>query len=379
MDFSFSEEQTMLRDSVARLVQDDYDFETRTRIVAGDEGFSREMWQTFAELGWLSIPFAEEHGGFGGDPVATMLVMEEFGKGLVAEPFLPTVVLFGGLLAKAGTAAQQAAHIPAIIEGKRLGAVAYAERQGGYALGTVATTAHSTGTGFVLNGEKVMVLGGASAEYIIVSARTSGATHDALGVSLFLVPADAPGLERVSYRLMDGEVVANVRCTDVAVAEDQLVGVLDRGLELLESLAAEASVYIGAEGLGIMGRLHGMTVDYTKQREQFGVPIGSFQALQHRMVDMFMAYEQTRSLLYRAVTTLAEGSDEAAVASHALKVMLHRNGKHIGDEAIQLHGGMGLTDEFAVGHYVKRLMMLNTLFGNGDYHQQRFNALRYAG
>ena len=377
MNFDFTEEQVMLRDSVARYVQDDYDWETRVAIANSEEGMDRARWQTFAELGWLSIPFAEEHGGFGGDAVDVMVVMEELGKGLVLEPYLATVLLYGGLLQKGGSDELQAAHIPSIIDGSSLGAFAYLERQGRYELADVKTSATAADNGFVLNGEKVVVLNGANADQFIVSARTSGEQCDEQGISLFLVPADAAGLERIDYRMMDGQRVANVVLKDVAIPAGNLVGELDGGYALIEKVVMEANLALSAEALGIMQQLNAKTVEYTKTREQFGVAIGSFQALQHRMVDTFMSYEQAKSLLYRAVCALTDEQEDEVLAIHALRVVLDKAGKHIFGEAIQLHGGMGITDELDIGHYAKRLMMINTTFGNGDYHQAQFNALRY--
>ena len=377
MNFDFTEEQNMLRDSVARFVQDDYDFDTRRAIADSEEGMSRANWQTFAELGWLSIPFAEEYGGFGGDAVDLMVVMEQLGRGLVVEPYLATVLLFGGLLQKSGNAGLQAAYIPEIIEGSCLGAFAYLERQSRFELADVKTSATVDGDDYLLNGEKVVVLNGANADQVIVSARTGGGQSDDQGISLFLLAADAPGLERLSYRMMDGQRVANLVLENVRVPATQLLGEPGNGLPLIEAVALEANLAMAAEAVGIMEQLNTKTVEYAKTREQFGVPIGSFQALQHRMVDTFMAYEQTKSLLYRAVCALTDEKEDAGAAVHALKVMVDRAGKEIFGEAIQLHGGMGITDELDIGHYAKRLMMINTTFGNGDYHQAKFNALRY--
>jgi alkylation response protein AidB-like acyl-CoA dehydrogenase len=377
MNFDFTEEQVMLRDSIARFVQDDYDFDTRRSIADSDAGMSRDNWQTFAELGWLSVPFAEEHGGFGGGAVDTMVVMEELGKGLVVEPYLPTVVLFGGLLQAAGSAAQQEALIPKIIDGSLLGAFAYLERQSRYELADVKTTATAAGDGFRLNGEKVVVFNGANADQLIVSARTGGEQYDEAGISLFLVDANAAGVQRLPYRLMDGQLVANIVLDDVEVPAPSVLGAPGEGFAVIESVVLQANLALAAEALGIMGQLNAKTLEYTRTREQFGVPIGSFQALQHRMVDTFIAYEQTRSLLYRAVCALGNGEEDAATVVHALKVMLDRAGKQVFGEAIQLHGGMGITDELDIGHYAKRLMMINTTFGDGDYHQEKFNALRY--
>ena len=378
MNFDFTEEQVMLRDSVARFVQDDYDFDSRRAIADSDEGMSKAHWQTFAELGWLSVPFAEEHGGFGGSASDVMVMMEEFGKGLVVEPYLATVVLFGGLLQRGGSDDLKNAHIPSIIDGSRQGAFAYLERQSRFELADVKTTATAQGDSFKLNGEKVVVLNGVNADQLIVSARTSGGQFDEQGISLFMVAADAQGVDKTSYRLMDGQLVANITFSDVEVSADSLLGAKNQGLELMNAVVQDAIIALGAEALGAMAQLNAKTLEYTKTREQFGVAIGSFQVLQHRMVETFMSYEQTKSMLYRAVCALPGGGDEAKVAIHALKVMIDRAGRNVYEEAIQLHGGMGLTDELDIGHYAKRLMMINTTFGNGDYHQAQFNTLRYS-
>jgi alkylation response protein AidB-like acyl-CoA dehydrogenase len=378
MNFEFTEEQIMLRDSVARFIQDGYSFDARKEIARSEAGMSRDNWNTFAELGWLSIPFAEEHGGFGGGPVDVMLVMEQLGKGLVLEPYLATVLLFGGLLQKGGSAQLQAEYIPKIIDGSCLGAFAYLERQSRYELADVATTATAVDGGYRLDGEKVVVFNGANADQLIVSARTSGEQSDTSGISLFLVPADAAGIKKLEYRMMDGQLVANLVFTGVQVPAANLVGEPDQGFALMNAVIMEATMALGAEAVGIMELLNAKTLEYTKTRKQFGVAIGSFQALQHRMVETFMAYEQTKSLLYRAVCAFTDEKEDAATAVHALKVMVDRAGKLVFGEAIQLHGGMGLTDELDIVHFAKRLMMINTTFGNGDYHQAQFNTLRYA-
>ena len=377
MNFDFTEEQVMLRDSVARFIQDDYDFDTRREIAGTEAGMNPDNWKTFAELGWLSIPFAEEHGGFGGDTVDLMLVMEELGKGLVLEPYLATVVLFGGLLSRGGTSEQQAEIIPKIIDGSCLGAFAYLERQSRFEMADVKTTAADQGDNVVLNGEKVVVFNGASADHLIVSARTSGEQSDESGISLFLVPTSASGVSVTSYRLMDGQVVANITLDNVEVPAANLVGERDNGYAVMDQVVMEANVALAAEAVGIMGQLNSKTLEYTKTREQFGVAIGSFQALQHRMVDTFMCYEQTKSMLYRAVCAMTDAKEDARTAIHALKVIVDKHGRQVFGEAIQIHGGMGLTDELDIGHYAKRLMMISTTFGNGHHHQAKFNELRY--
>jgi alkylation response protein AidB-like acyl-CoA dehydrogenase len=378
MNFEFTEEQIMLRDSVERYMREDYDFDTRRSVADSELGMSVDNWKTFAELGWLSIPFAEEHGGFGGSAVDTMLVMEEFGKGLLVEPYLATVVLFGGALQKSGNKAAQDTLIPKIIDGSCLGALAYLERQSRFELADVLTNAKSDGDGYVLNGEKVVVLNGANADQLIVSARTSGEQSDESGVTLFLLAADTAGVERTDYRMMDGQRVANITLKDVRVSADNVLGEVGEGLGILNAVAMDANLALAAEAVGIMGQLNAKTLEYTKTREQFGVAIGGFQVLQHRMVDTFMDYEQSKSMLYRAVCALTNGEEDATTAVHALKVLIDRAGTRVYSEAIQIHGGMGLTDELDIGHYAKRLMMINTTFGNGDYHQAKFNAIRYS-
>ena len=378
MNFNLSEEQNMLKDSVARFVQDEYDFESRRSNAAHELGFNPENWQTFAELGWLSIPFDEAHGGFGGGATDVMAVMEEMGKGLVVEPFIATVLTFGGLLNKSGNTALKDTYIEKIIDGSLQGAFGYLERQSRFELADVKTQAKRDGDDFVLNGEKTVVFNGAAADKVVVSARTSGKQCDEAGITLFLIDTDAAGVERTSYRLMDGQLVANIKLTDVRVASDHVLGDVDKGYPIIEAVVGEVIIALCAEAMGIMQKLNTTTIEYTKTRQQFGVAISSFQALQHRMVDMFMAGEQAKSILYRAVCAAESGADDLAKNIAALKVMIGRNGKLIGDEAIQLHGGMGLTDELDVGHYVKRLMIINTTFGDADYQQQKFNRLAYS-
>lgn len=377
MNFDFTEEQQMLRDSVARYIQDDYDFDTRRRIASSDRGMDPQVWQTFAELGWLSVPFAEEYGGFGGNALDLMVVMEQLGKGLVVEPYIATVLLYGGLLQRGGSESVKEARIPAIIDGSELGAFAFLERQSRYEMTDVKTRAVADGDNYQLSGEKVVVFNGANADYLVVSARTSGEQSDREGLSLFLVPATADGVSRISYRMMDGQLVANVVLESVSVGKESLIGSEGDAAPLIDEVVMLAHLALSAEALGIMEQLNSKTVEYARTREQFGVPIGKFQALQHRMVDTFIAYEQAKSLLYRAVCALTDDREDTRAAIHALRVMVAKSGKHIFGEAIQIHGGMGITDELDIGHYAKRLMMINTTFGDGDYHQAKFNALRY--
>ena len=378
MNFDFTEEQQMVRDSIARFVQDDYDWDTRKAIVASEKGLSADNWKLFAELGWLSIPFAEEHGGFGGNIVDLSVVMEELGKGLVVEPYFPTVVLFGGLIARAGNDAQQAEWLPRVIGGDVLGGFAYVERQSRFALHDCLTTATPSGDGFVLNGEKVVVFNGEQADHLVVLARTSGEQSDRTGLSLFIVEASAAGIDKMNYPMMDGQRVANVTFKDVALPADALLGEEGQALALVEALVDEAIIALASEAVGIMGVLNTKTLEYAKTREQFGVAIGSYQALQHRMVDTMMAYEQCKSLLFKALCEYKQEPAMAAETIHALKVLIDRNAKHVFGEAIQIHGGMGMTDELDIGHYAKRLMMINTTFGDANFHRNRFVETAFA-
>jgi pimeloyl-CoA dehydrogenase small subunit len=376
MDFSFTEEQTLLQDSVARFIQNDYSFETRQKIVKEESGFSAANWQTFAELGWLGVPFPEADGGFGGGPIESMIMMEQFGKGLVVEPFLATVVLAGGALKIGGSAEQKARYLPGIVDGSIQGAMAYAEPQGRFNLADLTTTARRDGDGWVIDGYKAVVLNGPSADLLVVSARTSGEQRDAQGVSVFLVPADADGISRRDYPTVDASRASEITFENVRVDGDALLGEEGRGLPLLEQVVDEGILAVGAEAVGAMEVLYKTTVEYCKTREQFGQPIGKFQVLQHRMVDMFMEHEQAKSLMYMAAMRMDEGyGDQAKKAVSAFKVQVGKSGRFVGQNAIQLHGGMGMTDELSVGHYFKRLTTIDTLFGNVDFHLKRFGRL----
>ena len=378
MNFDYTEEQQMVRDSIARFVQDDYDWDTRRAIVDGDEGMSRDNWNTFAELGWLSIPFSEADGGFGGNIVDLSVVMEEMGKGLVVEPFFPTVVLFGGLVARAGDEAQRGAVLENLISGQTLGAFAYVERQSRFEISDCKTTATASDGGFTLNGEKVVVFNGEHADQLVVLARTSGGQFDRDGLSLFLVNANAAGVSKVAYPMMDAQRVANITFDNVQLAADALLGAEGGAMDVVDQVVREALIALAAEAVGIMGTLNAKTLEYTKTREQFGTAIGSFQALQHRMVDTMMAYEQAKSLLFKALCEYKIDPESADTTIHALKVLIDRNSKLIYGEAIQMHGGMGITDELDIGHYAKRLMMINATFGDGTFHRSEFIEQAYA-
>ena len=376
MDFSFNEEQTLLEESVARFIQNDYAFEDRQKLVKSDDGFSADNWKTFAELGWLGVTFSEADGGFGGGAVESMLMLENFGRGLVVEPYLATVVLAGGAIKHGGSAEQKAQHLPGIIDGSTQAALAYAEPQGRFNLADLTTTAQKDGENYVINGYKAVVLNGPAADLLVVSARTSGEQRDASGVSLFIVPGDADGVSRRDYPTVDGLRASEVTLDGVSVGADALLGAEGEGLAILEQAIDDGILAVGSEAVGCMEVLYKDTVEYCKTREQFGQPIGKFQVLQHRMVDMFMEHEQSKSLMYMAAMRMDEGyGPEAQKAVSAFKVQVGKSGRFVGQNAVQLHGGMGMTDELNIGHYFKRLTIIDTLFGNVDFHLKRFGSL----
>lgn len=372
MNFNLSEEQNLLKDSVTKFVLNDYDYETRTKHTQMEAGFDPNTWNTFAELGWLCVPFSEEDGGIGGGPIETMIMMEEFGKGLVVEPYISTVVLAGGVIAKAASAEQKAEYLSSIIDGSKLYSLAYAEEQSRFDLFDVTTRAEKQGDQYVINGKKSMVLHGGSANYFVVTARTGGEQRDDDGVSLFIVDASNAGVALRDYPTLDGHRAAEVELTNVAVPASALIGAEGGAASVLESVANDASLALCAEAVGMMEKLYKETVEYSKNRKQFGVPIAVFQALQHRMVDMFTLHEECKSLLLRAVMSMAADDEDQVKNVSALKYAIATKGQKVAHEAIQIFGGMGMTDEMSVGMYLKRINVINTLFGNGDYHLKRF-------
>ena len=376
MDFSFSDEQTLLQESVSRFITNDYGFESRQKHSRSDAGYSLENWQTFAELGWLGVPFSEIHGGFGGGAGETMLMMEECGKGLVVEPYLATVVACGSALNGFGSEDQKSSFIPEIIDGSKLWALAFAEPQGRFNLADLTTTATASNGSYLLSGHKSVVINGPNANFFIVSVRTSGEQRDEAGVSLFIIPSDAKGLSRRDYPTVDGQRASELILDNVELDEASRLGEEGQGLNILQQAIDFATLAIGSEAVGCMEVLYKDTVEYCKNREQFGQPIGKFQVLQHRMVDMFMEHEQSKSLMFMAAMRWDEGyGAEAQKAVSAFKVQVGKSGKFVGQSAVQLHGGMGMTDELNIGHYFKRLTIIDTMFGNVDHHLKRFGSL----
>jgi len=377
MNFEFSEDQVLLKDSIARWAQDNYSFDQRRVGASSEDGFSRTHWSTFAELGWLSVPFDEEHGGYGGSVIDTAAIMQEFGKALVVEPVFANLILFGGLLQRS-ISPYKSELIGQVIDGSLMGAVAMYEPQARFDVSNIATSASDVNGSYQINGNKSVVLGGTHADKFIVLARTGGDQTDEAGISLFLVDAKADGLSLNRYPLMDGQQVVDIELSNV---NGELICDSGQGYSLVQAMLQDAHVALCAEAVGIMEKLNSTTVEYTKTRKQFGVTISSFQALQHRMVDMFMAFEQSKSLLIGSLCELTEESTSQVQTDkvvNALRTLIAKNGKLIGDESIQLHGGMGITDELDVGHYVKRLIMINLLFGDGDFFQSQFNQVAYS-
>ena len=375
MDLSFTDEQSMLRDSVAAYLQDHYDFEKRRGALRSAAGWRPEVWKALAQdLGILGAAFPEDLGGLGGGPIETMVVMEEFGRALVVEPYLGTVVIGGGFLRRAGGATAHGL-IGEIIAGEAIIAFAQAEPQSRYDLANIATTARRDGAGWVINGKKSVVIGAPWATHLIVTARTGGGQRDRDGVSVFLVEKTAAGIETRDYPTVDGRRASELSLESVRVGGEALLGEEGAALPLIEAVVDEAIAATCAEACGVLRKLQEGTVEYTRQRKQFGAPISSFQVLQHRMVDMFIQVEQAVSMTTMAHIRLGESDLERAKGVAAAKVQIGRACRFVGQNAIQLHGGMGMTDEMAIGHYFKRATMIEAEFGSVDHHLARYERL----
>ena len=374
MNFDISSEQQILKDSVDRFVQDHYELDKRQLLVLTEQGFSNENWQTMAELGWLGVSIPEAHGGFGGNQIDTMILMEAFGKGLVLEPFFASTVLGAKAIADGGNEELKTQMLPGVVDGSRQLTFAYAEPQSRFDLEDIVTRAQEDGDGYIINGHKSMVLHAASAHQIVVSTRTSGGQADQAGISLFLVDADADGVEITSFPTVDGQQAAEIELEGVKVSSSRLLGELGGGYNLLNAVATDGILALAAEAVGAMEILYKDTVAYTQEREQFDHSLSDFQVLQHRMVDMFMEYEQCKSLLYRATLEVVQNAGGAQRSVHALKHYIGKMGTFIGENAVQLHGGMGVTEELRIGHYFKRLLVIDAQFGNSDHHLALFAA-----
>ena len=375
MDFTFNEEQTLIQDQVDQFVQKEYDWETRQSLSNSDLGFGESNWQKFAELGWLGISVSEDSGGFGGSAIESMLIMEAFGKGLVVEPFLETMIMAGSLIDDHGSDEQKSSILEPVISGEMHLALAYAEPQSRFNLSDVVTEAKAEGENYILNGYKSVVMNGPSANKIIISARTSSSQLDENGITLFIVDSDSKGLSKTNYKTVDGRRASDLTIENVSVSKDNIIGNLDSGFEILDSAIDKAILAISAEAVGAMEVLYKDTVEYTQQREQFDHPLSDFQVLQHRMVDMFMEYEQCKSLLLRATMETVQDPILAQRTVHALKHLIGKSGIFVGESAVQLHGGMGVTEELRIGHFFKRLLVIDSQFGNSDFHLDKFTSL----
>jgi len=375
MDFSLSEEQGMLQDSVSRFVAQDYSFDQRERIITSAKGYSPDYWQRFADLGWLMIPFSEADGGLGGSAVDLMVIMQEFGKGIVIEPFLATAVLGGGLIAEAGSEEQKQSLLPRLMAGELQLGFAFNEPQSRYNLADVACRAERDGDHYVVNGHKAVVLNAPDADELIVAVRSSGDQRDKDGISLLLVPVNSPGVRLQSYATVDGQRAADVYFENVSVPVGNRLGTEGEALAVIEKVIDKATLAICAEALGAMEAALWKTVDYTKTRKQFGVSISSFQALQHRMADMFIEVEQARSIVQMAVMQMDASDGLAPKAVSAAKSRVGKAARLVGQEAVQLHGGIGVMEELDLGHFFKRLTTIQFLFGSTDFHTQRFSRL----
>lgn len=371
MDFIDTETQTLLRDTANRLVRSKYDFEARKKHVASPQGWSSAMWKEFAELGLLGVDASEEQGGSGGTFADLAVVLESFGRGLVIEPYFSSNVLGAAVLRAAGGHDDILSQVAA---GQARLALAYAEPAGRFNAAHVATSARADGKGWRLDGHKAVVLGAQDADTIIVSARTSGQTGDARGISLFLIPRQANGVTIRPYRLMDDRNAADVILENVEASA--LAGGADNGLPLLEAALDRGTAALCCEAVGAMDAVNDLTLEYIKTRQQFGRPIGKFQVLQHRMADMMLAAQSARSMMYLAIAN-ADNPDPQIRARtiSAAKVQIGKNGTEVGRGAIQLHGGIGMTEEYVAAHYFRRLTAIEKLLGDTDFHIDRFAAL----
>jgi alkylation response protein AidB-like acyl-CoA dehydrogenase len=372
VDIQLTEEQELLRGSIQRLLRDQYDFDARRKIVATDEGWSRKHWSAFAELGLCAAPFQESSGGLGGGPLATMIVMQEFGRNLVVEPFFETVVLAGGLIEDAGSPAQRDAYLPQIMAGESIWALAWAEGRSRFDFSNVATTARRQGESYVLSGTKAAVIGAPWADRLIVSARTSGGPRDRSGVSLFVVDRHSPNLHLQGFKTIDGRRAAEITLMNVQVPASQLLGTEGEGVAVLEACRDRAIAALCAEAVGAMTELNSSTLEYSKTRKQFGVALGTFQVLQHRMVDMFIALEEAISLTQHLNLSLAARKPHGSKLASGAKTKVGYAARFVAEQAVQLHGGMGMSDELNVGHYFKRIASINVQYGDPTYHLMRY-------
>jgi alkylation response protein AidB-like acyl-CoA dehydrogenase len=369
LNFDLSPEQLLMKEAAERYLRDAYSFDARRRILAGDEGISREVWRRMGEFGWLGLPLSKAAGGLGGSPVDIMVLAEQIGRALVVEPWFASVLLAGRLVDRLGSAEQKTRALSPLIAGKTFLGFAHLEADARFELASVRTTARRQGDGWALDGAKTMALGAPLADWIVVSARTGGTPNDADGISLFLVRRDASGVSVRPYRSVDGHGAADLVLASAAVPDDARLGETGAAFVVLDEVIAAATAALCAEAVGAMDRANAITLEYLKTREQFGQKIGKFQALQHRMVDLFMEAELSRSIMIAATIKLEEGAADAQAAISAAKVRIGKAGKLVGTQGVQFHGGMGMTQEYPIGHYYRRLLAIETMFGNTAFHR----------
>ena len=375
MDLSLSVEHSILRDSVERFVRESYPSNKRRNFVDENKGFLQENWQKFSKLGWLGLNLTEEFGGNGGSAIDTMVVAEALGPGLILEPFLETVVMGSKLIQVGYNERQRPELLSNLVRGRLILTFAFAEPQSRYSLSDVQLSAKRNGDQFVLNGKKAVVRHASSADRIIVSARTAGNRRDKRGITLFLIERNSPGLSRRDYKLQDDIPASELVFDNVCLSRTAMIGDLDCALPMIELVVDHGIAMVCAEAVGIMSALYTATLQYVKTREQFGQPIGKFQVIKHRMVDMLMSCEEARSMAYMATLKLGESDPNVRKrAASAAKVSIGKAARFVGQQSIQLHGGMGMTDELNVGHYFKRLTMIDILFGDVDFHLKRYSA-----
>ncbi len=376
MDFSFSEEQQQLQDAIARFAQGDYSFERRKGIIASPEGWSKEVWQGLADLGVLAMNVPEAHGGLGYGAVETLLAMQATGAAMLCEPLLDSAVIATVLVRDFGSTEQQADMLPAMGSGQRIVVLAHGEAAARGDVAWVEASAKKSGDGFLLHGHKAVVMHAAAADELLVSVRTEGAPGDTKGVSVFRVPRNAPGLEIKSYPTLDGRRAAEVILREVKLPASACLGLAGAALPAIERALDIGLAALCAEALGVMEATVSATIEYLKTRQQFGQPIGRFQALQHRTADMLLHLEQSRSMTYLAAMNCTSADDtQRRKTLSAAKVVVGNACRFISQQAVQLHGGMGMTDELNVSHFFKRLMAIELSFGDTDSHLQRFAAL----
>ena len=375
MNFELSPEQKMLKNSIEKFLQQSYDFDTRRTLADSELGYSQKNWKTFAELGWLSVPFAEENAGFGGSMVDVITVTEALGKALVTEPYVASLILGGRLVEKLGDKKHNEVILPQVIAGNLQLALAHTERHSGDNPACVACHVERLGDDYLITGNKILVLNGARADKLLVTARSTGHERDRAGIEVFVVDANSPGIRKHGYPTVDGMRAADIRFDQLRVPADARIGDPASNINAIEAVLDEAIVAFSAEAIGAMEVLNHDTAEYAKTRQQFGQPIGKFQALQFRMVDMWLAHQQSLSALYMAATHQPEGGAIAKRSASALKVMVTKASRLVGEGAIQIHAGIGTSDELRVGHYFKRLLCIETLLGSMDYHLDRYASI----